>query len=171
MRCQTGHQSKVGSIICGGLLRSAFSALTGLGNRDAPHGASRSALRRRHRQDLDNPAAGAGGTDVRLRATTRFSCQDRKCLLSERKPRGAWSSHKVKFSYVHPVFPDGQKLWSDPGGGGRRIPGAVIACARFPMTYNPAKLWGIGSAFDRDFSGINQPGRRYAARVKKERAK
>jgi len=56
-----------------------------------------------------------------------------------------------KLQVSHPVFSDGHKLWCDPGGGGRSIPGAVIACARFPMIYNPAKLWGIGSAFDRTF--------------------
>ncbi len=30
--------------------------------------------------------------------------QDEKCLLSKQKPRGAWSSDKVKFSCVHPGF-------------------------------------------------------------------
>ena len=39
---------------------------------------------------------------VRLRATPRFPCQNEKYLLSEQKPRRAWSSH--------PEFPDGHEL-------------------------------------------------------------
>ena len=43
-----------------------------------------------------------GGTNVRIRATPRFPCQDERYLLPEQKPRGAWSSY--------PWFPDGHQV-------------------------------------------------------------
>ena len=43
-----------------------------------------------------------GGTDVRLRANSRFPCQDEKCLLSAQKPRGVWS--------CRPELPDGHQV-------------------------------------------------------------